>query len=548
MKRLLLLIAVLLLCSPVMALSLTFQKVGDQNYVTFPAGVAFSENTSGGNSYLHTASSGQLVYNAIPLASTYVAFDRFAASPGDTYCRFYDSGMGLLFTSENLASVGSVGRFEVVISPSGDVTSYKNGNVIGSGTTTTEYPVYFGCIAPIDNIVYGSSENRNIFSMPDYTKYKIIKDVVNPAATGFGWVNGTIIASTSFTSTWGRSNITEPGNESIILREVSTQTVYETKYTNLAAFGLEYWNVSAITLTGAPYGFYEITIPDSGTVSDPILYTSIGATITLDKHVYTTGDTAVATYAIEPAYQGLGTYRVDTMNVYGTIIDSQTLTTMSGTIDIPFSTSDSLGVYYTVLIVDTGGGDDTWLAYDYSELNGYVIFEGYVNGAETEAPIAAHINITQSALSEIFDYDTIVENNYSYSTVNNSFLAGSEIAVNITASGYRQYTYAFTPALAKTVALNFTLVPLSPTYDIGLAIGGVARETTYGRPIPTARVDLTNVTHSEACDTTTNSVGYYLADYGLPCPLTVNRNYQAWGSKTNYANSTIYNVTAEGAI
>ena len=552
MKRLLLLLAVLLLCSPIAATSLTFQKPIDQTHMKAWQGTSsplvWHENQSGGNEYL--TSSQTYITVADPLVTAYAACGYYTV-PGFAPQIALHTIDGTLLAVSGGTPGGSAStyRLEATVSAGGDVHYYKDGIEFDSDTTA-EYPAFISFSIMCDDFVYGTNENRYIFSMPDYSKYKIIKDTNNAANSGFGWVNGTIISATSMTTTWGRSNITHLGNQSVIFRNVGTQTVYLTKYTDTNAQNTETWPLSDLFSSDAQYGLYEITILTSGVTSDPIVYTSIGATMVLDSDTYTNGDTAVATYTIEAAYKGLGAYRIDTMDVYGNVIDSQAVSDADGSVDVAFSTVDPVGVYYTVLIVEpTGGGSDIWLAYDYAELNGYVMFNGYVNDAETEAPIAAHVNISQG--STIFDYDTVADDGYQYNTTyptTTMFLAGTEITTNITASGYRQYTYAFTPALAKTVALNFTLIPESPTYDIGLAIGGVARETTYGRPIPTARVDLTNVTHSEACDTTTNSVGYYLADYGLPCPLTVNRNYQVWGSKTNYENSTIYNVIAEGAI
>ena len=558
-----------MLVAPVLATSLNFQNAEDYDSLTnvycdaIQCYYAWTESATGGNNYYTVGSvdyrSTPILIN--PLTTNYAAATLLSCSGGSPAIQLYNSAHTKIY--EISMSPSTLGRYEVKMS-GGVAKVYVNGvNTYNSGSIVSPSYAGFGIHNPIlpmyhctwDDYVYGTNENPYIFGLPENlgsNAYAILHDTANSASDGLVFdVNNTQVNAIYFDGTWSRGSPSLTPtytNESVNLVYLQTGTVYSTNYTGDSALtGSVRININN-TLIGvnAPYGWYALNIPASGTYSNPLIYRSRGATITFDQDTYTTASTAVVTYDVEDAYWDPGTYnyRVDTMNVYGTIIDTQAVTTQTGTKNMAFASTDAIGVYYTVLIADPiASGSDVWMAYDYAELNAYVTFTGYVNDAETEAPMAAHINISQGSVA----YDNTTSTPFDYTT-NKSFYAGAVTDVNITASGYRQYTYSFTPLEAKTVALNFTLVPLSPTYDIGLAIGGVARETTYGRPIPTARVDLTNVTHSEACDTTTNSVGYYLADYGLPCPLTVNRNYQVWGSKTNYANSTIYNVTAEGAI
>jgi hypothetical protein len=74
----------------------------------------------------------------------------------------------------------------------------------------------------------------------------------------------------------------------------------------------------------------------------------------------------------------------------------------------------------------------------------------------------------------------------------------------------------------------------------GLSIGGIATDTTYGRPIPNAAVTVSNATYGESYSTTANSVGYYKIDESTGAFLTNLRLYSVVASKLGYANSTTY--------
>jgi hypothetical protein len=121
------------------------------------------------------------------------------------------------------------------------------------------------------------------------------------------------------------------------------------------------------------------------------------------------------------------------------------------------------------------------------------------------------------------------------------FITGAALTVNASGSGYRQYNYSFTPLVSKTVSLNISLVPSSPTFS-STSIGGVDRDTVYGQPISGARVTVRNTSTSESYYQTTSFTGWYLCDAGATCTITAARPYDVWGSIAGWANSTVYAV------
>ena len=556
-----LVLLVMLLVAPAAATNLNFQNADDYNSITShylgtDGTVTWYENVSGGNNYIIATTGTNAAYIILnrPYQMTYSAatsVSSYAAAP-----ILLKSDMTVLWNPTGYA-LEKDERYEVKIS-GGTAKLYTDNVLVATSPALATNPYYIGWgdyslnaakHSDYDDIVWGSSENMYVFGLPENTgsnAYAILHDTTDTSADGLVFdVNNTQVSSTSFLGTWARgSSSSEPTytNESVNLVYLSTGVVYSTNYTGDSALaGSVTININN-TLIGvsAPYGLYALNIPASGQYSNPIVYRSRGATITFDHDTYTTASTAVVTYDVEDAYWDSGTYsyRVDTMNVYGTVIDTQTVTTQTGTKNVTFASTDTIGVYYTVLIADPiASGSDIWMDYDYAELNAYVTFAGYVNDAETEAPMAAHINISQGSVA----YDNTTSDPFDYTT-NSSFYAGTVTDVNITASGYRQYTYSFTPLEAKTIALNFTLVPLAPA-KTGLAIGGVFRDTVYGRPFGSGTAYVDNNTHDEHYSAIGNAVGYYLLDEDDGVVLTENRLYAVVGVKTGWHNSTIYNVT-----
>jgi hypothetical protein len=552
MKRLLFLaVLVCLLIAPAAALSLDFQDSGEfTSYVSCVGDgtCAYFQNKTGGNSYITTTGgTNEFVRNTDPSATTYasatILYGTFAAGGGGSAIRGYDAGGATLFSFYMPYAVATTSPKRVEIIVTGGVAKmYINGIYDQQSGVLATNPSYigFGELAGTgywDDIVYGASENRYIFGSPEQG-YFIKKDMLNPAASGFCFANGTIISSYNMSTTWGFGD--SNASQTVILKEWSSGLNAAT-YTTPAGSqaGSINWAIydEIINDPTMPYGYYITTIAGSGTQSTVIPYVAMGATVAFDKVTYSRGDTAVVSWSVDGGgYWDTATYsyRLDTLDVYGNVVDTQTVTAQAGSKNVAFTTSDSLGVYYAVLIATPiSGGDDIWMNFDTCELTGYLVFTGNVYDAETAAVIPiANVSIVQG--TTIYNKVTSADGNY---TTDAAFYSGTITLINVTAAGYQQYTDSFTPLDAKTIGLNFTLLSLTPTHT-GLAIGGISRDTVYGRPIPLVSVTAANATHAESYSVTGNSVGYYEIDESDGVFFTDDRCYTVTGSKTGYGSAS----------
>jgi len=209
----------------------------------------------------------------------------------------------------------------------------------------------------------------------------------------------------------------------------------------------------------------------------------------------------------------------------------------SGTVTYSFETTDDQGVYYAALIA-TRLSDKTqiWMNYDYTQLNAYVVFTGFVKDAQTALAISgAYVNMTQSSTAQ--NSTTGFDGNYTSA----QFLTGANIYMNTTATGYGSYFHQVAPLRTGTIALNITLMPSSPAYT-GDTLGGIAREPPYNRTIDSATVTIGNTTAPYGnYSVITNSAGYYQQ-------INMPNNY-LWdivGSKSGFSNSATYRKLVVG--
>jgi hypothetical protein len=300
------------------------------------------------------------------------------------------------------------------------------------------------------------------------------------------------------------------------------------------------WNLTQFTSTSQAngYGLYATKIvnqiPTTApyVVSHTIPYIGSGASIQFDRNTYSTGDTATVTYAITDGYWDTTTYAytIDTQDIYGTIIDTQTVTTQTGTKSVEFSDTDVLGVYYTVLKATPTGGAAIWMNYDAADLNAYITYSGYVMNAESGAVISgANLNVSQG--SSYLETISAADGNWSST---NNWLSNSAMRINTTAAGYVQDIRAFTALSAKAIAINISMMPDPPT-SVGVTIGGIVRDDQFGNPI-------TGATYHVGSNTaTTNIAGF--ARVGSLVHGTV---YDVYSTKTGYSDSTHHSVTAVG--
>jgi len=565
-KYLILLIVCFMAVVSVQGLALDFQYQTDLNSIaTFSsatsgnATINWVQSPNGGNSYLNvngTSLDGVTFSgfgNRVPFPMTYAACTVAVPPTWQSWISLYDSngtllwGYSILYGSAwvrwEMKMNGNVAKvyLDGVLKSTSPALTQNPSHVAFGGWKTTQSPGYDDCI-------WGGSVPRFIFGMPE-NGYFIMKDILNPAASGFYQANTTLstgspvlINSFNFTSTYGRNNgynqtVSFMNLNGTIGREYYTGTSFQTygKYI--------IWDVQGFVNSGAPYGLYYTTMQNQTdttgfATSDLIPYIGSGASIQFDKNSYAVGETAILTTTITPAYYAAITSpHVKIQDVFGTAVVDDTSIVFAlmpngdrvGTTTHTWTAADADGVYFG-LVYGTYGGNDILMNYDTADLTGILIVNGYVFNAENATVISgARVNITQGVTTDSVSSGT--DGNY---TSTSAFIANQPTTIVASKTGYETYQHVFTPLYAGAIQINLTLMPNSPIHA-GYAVGGLARTPPYNRSISSASIEIVNSTDYNL--TTTNSVGYYLQNN-----LTAAKQYNVSGSKTGFSNSSIYSV------
>jgi hypothetical protein len=171
---------------------------------------------------------------------------------------------------------------------------------------------------------------------------------------------------------------------------------------------------------------------------------------------------------------------------------------------------------------------------------GELVFDGYVKDAETTLGIeGANVSYTQGLTNTI-----VTDSEGYYITTSSTFITGYTTAINVSASGHGTYWHTFTPLVSGVIRINMTLISLSPGYE-GIAIAGVVRNPPYNRTIDNATINIYNIYEGGPNYTViSNSAGFYLNNN--TDIIAEGREYNVWGNKSGYANSTVYNITVFG--
>jgi hypothetical protein len=541
MKRLALFVGILLLVSGASALSLNFQNPSDFNSITCIGTCTWSNSATGGNSYV-TAGTFQGFRTNTPSQFTYAAFTDTGSNNGECMI-LLDAGLNNI--QQTCSFPSPVGKRIEMKMIGGEAYYYINGVYFTNSTPLSINPSYLqisngyspGGIAS-DDVVVGTTDSPYVFGMPQTNSYVIIKDSINTAGSGFAFSNGTIINSNFMSYTWSKNN----GNNDTLYLATTSGTVVATAYTGTAYTGSGNWNLTAALFNNpsAPYGSYNMYSSGSGTRSTSIEYISTGASVVFNSKQYSQADTATITYSVSAGYWTPATYnyKMEIIDVSGNVVNTQTVTTQSGTKTYSWTTSNPFGVYYAALIATPiAGGSDIWMNYDYTNLNAYIALNGYVMNATTGAVLQnAAVNVTQ--LLSTLTSPSLSDGSWNSS---NNWLTGSPITMNTTLAGYVGDLYTFTPQNSKTIFRNISLQPVTLP-AVGTSIGGIVRDNVYGNPIPYALVSVQNVSASDYNTATTNIAGFYQAGN-----LVSGRLYNVWSSKTGYGNSSVWQVVAVGA-
>lgn len=553
--------------APVMAARETFQDWKNHSLIAMPSVVAPTNYP-----YLGNATTGQIGWQVGPTSAYYIRERYSSASDycsADTYddvrFTFYDSSRVVMYTIDVNNCYTNVptddpGRVEIKVI-GGTPNKYCNGGFVGVATTKAYNPSYCDVTGnfayQVDNYVFGETDHHVVRAMP--TNWTVIQDLIDPASTGvYAQVPATGAYSNLRNSEYfyidaDTDSLDAITTENLYLSNpdgavINTTVINSSLPHRLVRYELDQF----ITEAAENYGLYSVHFQDSGVYSY-FTFTASGAVVAFDQEDYTAYDTATITYTVTPTYwlEGHSYYIKIVSASTGETIDSTQITAASGSTTYTFQEDDTNGGYYAVVVATpTGTSEDKWLATAFAQLTQYVALQGYVNTELGTVIGGADVEAIQGSIDTVVTTDATGWYNMT------GFAQSVQLNLSATATGYNSYVANFIPLTPARLNINITLNSTTPTYA-GLGIGGIVRDgimvdnvitSGYGRPIAGATVMVRNSTYGEWYNITTNIAGWYLCDNDATCYLANNRMYDVNASKTGYAASPIYNVTAAGTL
>jgi hypothetical protein len=565
MKRIIFtLVCIALIVGAAQATKLTFQQSSDfsQQIVCGGGNCQWVHNASGGNSYVTAQGGTNYIRNSPPpMPMTYSAV---TMETDWDVVNLYDSSMTPMWAYTVAGTSGSCYRIEMYM-VGGQAYIYRDGTLIQTSSILPQNPSYVGWSssgntvcnnvpgisgAGLDDMVFGTTESRYVFGMPE-SGYFIMKDLINPGASGFYRVNQTnptgppdLITSNVFSTSFGKNSGT---NETVVLTSPTggTQLTYSTGGTY---WGQIAWNLTSFFNT-APYGLYYTTInpqlnSPGYSVSSYIPYIGNGASISFDANQYAPEKVATLTAIVSDSYYNTTAYS------YHMVITDSSMTTKTdqpvvltsasphtGNITYTFQATDPDGLYYgEIFATKKSDGSDVLMNYATTSLTSILTVDGYIFNAQTAAIIPnVTVNITQGAST-----DTNLSSLAGFYSSSSGFTANAPTTINASKVGYESYQTMFTPQYGGELMINITLMPSNPAYS-GVALGGIARYLPYNRTIDGATITVNN-TPAGNFIVTTNSVGYYVIN-----DMPANYVWNVWGSKSpGFKNSTVYQKLVAG--
>jgi len=484
--------------------------------------------------------------NNVGTPFTYCAFSILS---GSDYYVVAKTAAGAAINDYYHSELTATGRIEFVQS-GGTLYIYKD-DVLQWSVASPTSPYYIqinprsgGSAVTVDDIVIGYSDDSTIIgALP--SDFFIREDSSEPARRGLYQLNATDpngiptqINANYFGLSYGRPY---PDATVLTITNPSGTAVKSYPVANMSCECVI--PISDLSVGGAPIqnGKWSVSLGDSSTTAYFWVTTS-GAYVAWSSDEYSQGDSATVTWDVTNDYWDVHSpgehyiYTISIIDIYGTVLHSQTITTQTGTYNFNWSTSDSTGVYYAEIIVRNTLAPITTsiLNWDETELTGYARFQGKVYDANTTAELDGAL-VSMSQLGTDHTYTTAANGTY----LLKNFLTGSRIDINVTKSGYTRYNYSFVPLVAKNISLDFALLNQTDIAYTGVAISGIARSKTYGQLIPNASVYVWNA--SESYVKVANPRGYYICDNGHSCSLSY-KLYNVQGNKTGYSASDIYKV------
>lgn len=535
---------------------LTFQEANDFTSLVACTGTcSWVESPDGGNSYIQVTTAGSGMYFSSATPMTYAAAT-VVNGTGTWAVSLYDGSWNLMEGESGGWPASDLNKRIEMKMIGGSAYYYANGVEKSHSAALAQNPSYVVWGVPgggttdvgYDDVVWGSSQplvanasDKYVFGMPP-NGYFLMKDFLNPAASGFYYANQTdptgpptLVNSFQFISTYGKGS---SDDEQLVLNEYGGGD-YQVQQTNsLFANKSVFWNLTDFFATTAPYGLYVTTIDGSVSYSDILLYIGSGASVEFDKEHYATGETATATIIISDGYydESAYDYHFVIKDIFGTEVSDvpTTFTSASphtGYATYVWDTADGEGLYYGMIYATRlSDSEEILMNYDYCDLSSALYFYGYVKDAQTEnAIVGATVNVTQGVIVNSVTSGAVGN----YTTTVSTFTGDVPTTIEASAAGYDTYTHTFTPPHAGQIEVNITLMPSSPTHT-GIALGGIVRTPPYNRTVDSATVTIQNGSYG-TYTVTTNGAGFYIRD-SMPDAYW----WDVWGSKTGFSNSTTY--------
>jgi hypothetical protein len=319
----------------------------------------------------------------------------------------------------------------------------------------------------------------------------------------------------------------------------SGTTKNTTTLTNQADFVR--WNRT--TIYGNDWGLYHVQLFRDSTKLAETTFTyfdsTISGSVAFDQDSYSQGQTANIDYTITSADFATYTYYLKTMDVYGTVQDTYTLTAASGT-ESPTLTDYDSGIYYAILSrTNKASGVNEEFAYDYASVTETV----YIVGNVTEAVSGTNMqNVSIQYLQGSTYYNTTSAADGTYNVSNLSVSVSTTITANATYvndtnfgnNSYNLSTFSFTPLAAETYNVDLILFDVNHTYD-NVSAYGLITDYIYNQPIESATVNIYNDTWSNS--TSSTGTGYYVFHN-----LIANGTYSINATASGYIDSNDYEI------
>jgi hypothetical protein len=485
-----------------------------------------------------TTSYGPYIININPVVFQYAGFDNPTGQEFEI--KLLDSGFNVMSDSGYLTGSG---RWELNIIGM-QPTYFLNGVNKRVSSVLTIYPSYLEIYNDygnpgntFDNILIGGSDPHVVGALP--SNWTIIRDFINPAANGvYAWNNVTqswVLMNSGYfyidaDTSSQQSATTEYFDIMYQGAIVNTTVIYpQTSPHNQIQYSIaQFLNWTYSGNLALPDGEYTAEFRGYPSSAAYFWLVSNGAAVSWDKTTYPQSSTATLTYTITNSYwlPSTYTYSLAVVNTAGTTLQTYSLNSHTGTESLQLNpTTYPAGVYYAEVIATDGSGNKNIMNYAAMQVTGYSYISGYVMDAQAGTVLSnATVNVTQGSATE-----TEVSNNNGYYTMSNGWLTGGALTVFTNKMGYGNDTRSFSPLAAGDIDLNISLVLTSPTFS-GAAIDGIIHDNQYGNPVPSAAVNIYNISTSESYSTTTNIAGFYIINN-----LVVNRLYNITSTKTGYS-------------